>query len=91
MHLLNQFLFNQFPEKQSNMLTSEVQKQITSVIMAKLDVIEQHFQNEISQKLTTTDKILKENIAQVCRSKVCPRKVFVKRDPGLHFFLFCRI
>ncbi|XP_037912102.1 enhancer of mRNA-decapping protein 4 homolog isoform X3 [Hermetia illucens] len=69
MHLLNQFLFNQFPEKQSNMLTSEVQKQITSVIMAKLDVIEQHFQNEISQKLTTTDKILKENIAQVCRSK----------------------
>lgn len=68
-HALNQFLFKQFAEKMSEMLILEIQRQVVPVLVTKLDMIKQQIQLDVSQKLTTTDKILKENIAQVCKSK----------------------
>ena len=86
-HMLNQFLFNQFAEKLSNLLIVEIQRHTVPIFVAKLDNIKQQIQTEVAQKLTTTDKVLKENISQVCKSKV-KLYIFRKEIMGLFTTLF---
>lgn len=63
-------LCNQLCGPFSQMFVTEIQKHLLPVVGARLDGIKAQIQTEIAQKLTITDKVIKENISNICKSKV---------------------
>lgn len=61
---------NHFTDIVGNVLNMELQRQILPRVNAKMDQLQAQIQVEIVQKLSVFDKTVKENIAQVCKSKV---------------------
>lgn len=61
---------NHFTDIVGNVLNMELQRQILPRVNAKMDQLQAQMQVEIVQKLSVFDKTVKENIAQVCKSKV---------------------
>lgn len=63
-------LCTQITTQLSQMLLAEIQKSLFPIVSAKLDAMKAQVHNEIAQKLTVTDRVVKENMLNVCRSKV---------------------
>lgn len=63
-------LCNQLSIQLTQILLTEIQKSLFPIISAKLDAMKAQVHSEIAQKLTITDRVLKENISNMCRSKV---------------------
>lgn len=63
-------LCNQLSGQLAQLFVSEIQKHLLPVVGARLDGIKAQIQTEIAQKLTITDKVIKENISNICKSKV---------------------
>lgn len=68
--VLNQYVMNHFTDIIGNVLNMELQRQLLPRVNAKMDQLQNQMQLEIVQKLNVFDKTVKENIAQVCKSKV---------------------
>lgn len=66
---------NHFTDIIGNVLNMELQRQLLPRVNAKMDQLQNQMQLEIVQKLNVFDKTIKENIAQVCKSKVCHYKI----------------
>lgn len=71
-------LCNQLSGQISQILVNEVQKHLLPIVGAKLDAIKAQLQTDIAQKLTITDHVIKENIANICKSKVSHFEAFSK-------------
>ncbi|XP_068150298.1 enhancer of mRNA-decapping protein 4 homolog [Drosophila tropicalis] len=69
LQVLNQYVMNHFTDIVGNFLNLELQRQIVPRVNAKMDQLQNQMQVEIVQKLNVFDKTVKENIAQVCKSK----------------------
>lgn len=82
MFALTPLLCNQLCGPLSQILVNEMQKQLLPVVAGKLDGIKGQIQTDIAQKITITDHVIKENIANICKSKVSFRKIF--------FFFFAK-
>lgn len=54
----------------SAVLIAEIQKHVLPIVAAKLEGIKTQIQSDIAQKITITDHVIKENISNICRSKV---------------------
>lgn len=67
---MNQYVLTQFGEMVSKVMTIEIQRQLAPMLAAKLDNLQQQIQLDVTQKLSAFDLIIKENIAQACKSKV---------------------
>ncbi|ALC38616.1 Ge-1 [Drosophila busckii] len=67
--VLNQYIMSHFTEIIGNVLNMELQRQLLPRVNAKMDQLQTVMQLEIMQKLTVFDKTIKENVAQVCKSK----------------------
>lgn len=61
---------NQLSGQLTQIFVNEIQKHVLPVVGARLDGIKAQIQAEIAQKLSITDKVIKENIANICKSKV---------------------
>lgn len=61
---------NHFTDIIGNVLNMELQRQLLPRVNAKMDQLQNQMQLEMVQKLNVFDKTVKENIAQVCKSKV---------------------
>lgn len=70
MQIMNQYVLTQFGEMVSKVLTIEIQRQLAPMIVAKVDNMQQQIHLDIAQMLKSFDQIIKENIAQACKSKV---------------------
>lgn len=70
MQIMNQYVLTQFGEMVSKVLTIEIQRQLAPMLGAKMDNLQQQMQLDIAQKLKSFDLMIKENIAQACKSKV---------------------
>lgn len=70
LQVLNQYVMNHFTDIIGNVLNMELQRQLLPRVNAKMDQLQNQMQLEIVQKLNVFDKTVKENIAQVCKSKV---------------------
>ncbi|KAH8412358.1 hypothetical protein KR009_001463 [Drosophila setifemur] len=69
LQVLNQYVVNHFTDIIGNFLNLEMQRTVLPRVMAKMDQLLALLQGEVSQKLIVFDKTVKENIAQVCKSK----------------------
>lgn len=69
LQVLNQYVMNHFTDIIGNVLNMELQRQLLPRVNAKMDQLQAQMQVEIVQKLSGFDKAVKENIAQVCKSK----------------------
>ncbi|XP_064548602.1 enhancer of mRNA-decapping protein 4 homolog isoform X1 [Drosophila montana] len=69
LQVLNQYVMNHFTDIIGNVLNMELQRQLLPRVNAKMDQLQNQMQLEIVQKLNVFDKTIKENIAQVCKSK----------------------
>ncbi|EDW03803.1 GH11439 [Drosophila grimshawi] len=69
LQVLNQYVMNHFTDIIGNVLTMELQRQLLPRVNAKMDQLQNQMQLEIVQKLNVFDKTVKENIAQVVKSK----------------------
>ncbi|XP_017110298.1 enhancer of mRNA-decapping protein 4 homolog [Drosophila elegans] len=69
LQVLNQYVMNHFTDIIGNVLNMELQRQLLPRVNAKMDQLQAQMQVEIVQKLSVFDKTVKENIAQVCKSK----------------------
>ncbi|KRG02628.1 enhancer of mRNA-decapping protein 4 homolog isoform X1 [Drosophila mojavensis] len=69
LQVLNQYVMNHFTDIIGNVLNMELQRQLLPRVNAKMDQLQNQMQLEIVQKLNVFDKTVKENIAQVCKSK----------------------
>ncbi|XP_030384242.1 enhancer of mRNA-decapping protein 4 homolog isoform X2 [Scaptodrosophila lebanonensis] len=67
--VLNQYVMNHFTDIIGNVLNMELQRHLLPRVNAKMDQLQNQMQVEIVQKLSVFDKTVKENIAQVCKSK----------------------
>lgn len=67
---LGPMLCNQLSGQLTQVFVTEIQKHVLPVIGARLDGIKGQIQNEIAQKLSITDRVIKENIVNICKSKV---------------------
>lgn len=79
---LGPVLCNQLSGQLAQLFVTEIQKHLLPVVGARLDGIKAQIQAEIAQKLTITDKVIKENISNICKSKV--RKI-EKWKPSYNF------
>lgn len=70
LQVLNQYVMNHFTDIIGNVLNMELQRQLLPRVNANMDQLQAQMQVEIVQKLSVFDKTVKENIAQVCKSKV---------------------
>lgn len=62
-------LLNQLTERMSHIFVAELQRHTLPLVASKLDLIKQQIHIDVSEKLSTSDQLLKENIIQVCTSK----------------------
>ncbi|XP_073824958.1 enhancer of mRNA-decapping protein 4 homolog Ge-1 [Musca autumnalis] len=69
MQIMNQYVLTQFGEMISKVLTIEIQRQLAPILAAKIDNLQQQIQLDVGQKLKSFDMMIKENIAQACKSK----------------------
>ncbi|XP_033172686.1 enhancer of mRNA-decapping protein 4 homolog [Drosophila mauritiana] len=69
LQVLNQYVMNHFTDIIGNVLNMELQRQLIPRVNANMDQLQAQMQVEIVQKLSVFDKTVKENIAQVCKSK----------------------
>lgn len=67
---LGPVMCNQLKGQMAQLFISEMQQHLLPVVGARLDGIKAQIQAEIAQKLSITDKVIKENIANICKSKV---------------------
>lgn len=67
---LGPVLCNQLSGQLAQVFLTEIQKHLLPVIGARLDGMKAQIQAEIAQKLSITDKVIKENISNICKSKV---------------------
>lgn len=67
-------LCNQLSGQLAQVFVNEIQKHVLPVVGARLDGIKAQIQNEIAQKLSITDRVIKENIVNICKSKVTSRE-----------------
>lgn len=70
LQVLNQYVMNHFTDIIGNVLNMELQRQLLPRVNAKMDQLQAQIQVEMAQKLSVFDKTVKENIGQVCKSKV---------------------
>lgn len=63
-------LCNQIGIQLSQVLVTEVQKHLLPMVAAKLDTLKSQIQADVAQKISITDAVIKENIANICKSKV---------------------
>ena len=61
---------NQLSNQLAQIFVSEIQKHLLPVVGARLDGIKTQIQLEVAQKLSITDKVIKENISNICKSRV---------------------
>lgn len=54
----------------SQVLVTEVQKHLLPMVAAKLDSLKAQIQADVGQKISISDVVIKENIANICKSKV---------------------
>lgn len=71
MQIMNRYVLTQFGEMMSKVMALETQRQLAPMLAAKLDNMQQQIQLNVAQKLSAFDLMIKENIAQACKSKVC--------------------
>lgn len=62
-------LLNQLTERMSHIFVAELQRHTLPLVASKLDIIKQQIHIDVSEKLSSSDQLLKENIIQVCTSK----------------------
>lgn len=62
-------LLNQLTERMSHIFVAELQRHTLPLVASKLDLIKQQIHIDVSEKLSSSDQLLKENILQVCTSK----------------------
>ncbi|XP_017077359.2 enhancer of mRNA-decapping protein 4 homolog [Drosophila eugracilis] len=67
--VLNQYVMNHFTDIVGNVINMELQRKLFPQVNAKMDQLTAQMQVEIVQKLSMFDKTVKENVAQVCKSK----------------------
>lgn len=67
---LGPVMCNQLSGQLAQVFVTEIQKHFLPVVGARLDGMKAQIQSEIAQKLSITDKVIKENIANICKSKV---------------------
>ncbi|XP_022214740.2 enhancer of mRNA-decapping protein 4 homolog [Drosophila obscura] len=67
--VLNQYVLTHFTDIIGNVLNMELQRQLVPRVNAKMDQLTAQIQVELVQKLGVFEKAVKENIAQVCKSK----------------------
>lgn len=81
----------QMENKMVSNITKEMRKEFQQTlmpqVMAELDKIQKQIQYDVNNKFASTDKILKESIGQVCKSKV--RSNFSQKSNFL-IYIFCR-
>lgn len=70
MQIISQYVLTQFGDMVSKVMTIEIQRQLGPMLAAKLDNMQQQIQLTVGQKLSAFDLMIKENIAQACKSKV---------------------
>ncbi|XP_065357524.1 enhancer of mRNA-decapping protein 4 homolog [Calliphora vicina] len=69
MQIMNRYVLTQFGEMMSKVMALETQRQLAPMLAAKLDNMQQQIQLNVAQKLSAFDLMIKENIAQACKSK----------------------
>lgn len=57
-------------ERLTNILVNSIQKHVLPIVAGKLEGIKTQIQSDISQKITITDHVIKENITNICKSPV---------------------
>lgn len=67
---LSPVICSQLSGQLAQVFVTEIQKHLLPVVGARLDGIKAQIQVEIAQKLSLTDKVIKENISNICKSKV---------------------
>lgn len=80
LQVLNEYVMKYFTEIIGNVLNVELQRQVLPRVNAKMDQLQNQMQQEIVQKLNVFDKTIKENIAQVCKSKVMNEKLSLVQE-----------
>uniref|UniRef100_A0A1A9WBH7 Ge1_WD40 domain-containing protein n=1 Tax=Glossina brevipalpis TaxID=37001 RepID=A0A1A9WBH7_9MUSC len=68
--IMNQYILTQFGEIVSKVMAIEAQRQLVPMLSTKLDALQHQIQVDVGQKLNAFDAVLKDNIAQACKSKV---------------------
>lgn len=72
----------------SGVIIAEIQKHVLPIVAGKLEGIKTQIQSDIAQKITITDHVIKENIANICRGKelqeIFGASVAIGVKSGLH-------
>ena len=67
---ISQMVSKSINERLSVLVINEMQRHILPWISGKLDLINTQIRVDVQERLTTSDELLKENIAKVCSNKV---------------------
>lgn len=69
-HGLSQVICSQINVTLNQTVSAEMKKLVLPVIAAKLDATKVQIQADIAQKISISDHVIKENIANICKSRV---------------------
>lgn len=69
-HGLSQIICTQINANLSQIVSAEMKKHVLPIIASKLDAIKSQIQADIAQKITMSDHVIKENILNICKSRV---------------------
>lgn len=86
--IMNQYILTHFGEVVSKVINIEIQRQLAPMLSAKIDHVQQQLQIDVSQKLTTFDLMLNENISQICKSKVIMMEELMRLANNLNYICF---
>lgn len=70
LHGLSQIICTQINATLNQVVSVEMKKHVMPFIANKLDATKAQIQADVAQKLTVSDHVIKENIANICKSRV---------------------
>lgn len=70
MQTVAQVMCGQLTERLAAVLLKDLNRNVVTTIGSKMDSIKAQIQNDVAQKLVSSDQLLRENIAKVCSNKV---------------------
>lgn len=70
MHGLSQIICTQINVSLNQVVTTEMKKHVLPIIASKLDATKSQIQADIAQKISISDHVIKENISNICKSRV---------------------
>lgn len=69
-HGLSQIICTQLTVNLNQVVSAEMKKNVLPSITGKLDAIKAQIQVDVAQKIAMSDHVIKENILNICKSRV---------------------